>query len=279
LSVPTFAWAIEMGRVHRLCPDDRCLLMVLANLANLVDGRLACWPLLATLTVDTGLPKRTLIRSIERLEAVKLISTQPRGRGQTYYIERRLNGAKVAPNGSGNGAVVAPEKAANGAMQAPLISATEAPVEPRMVPNLHTTGAKSARLGHFPPTPPLLPLNQEEEPRREDPPLVPPQAGGKRGKPLPADWRPSSRSIALGFDLGMTQAEVLFEVEAMRDWASHKGETSLDWNARLNNWLRRSHRQKLPPQRLMQAKEAQHEERMDAFRQAHAAAKAREMVQ
>jgi hypothetical protein len=133
MSVPAFAWAIEMGRVHLLCSDDRCLLMVLANMA---DKHLECFPLQSTLMADTGLPKRTLIRSTQRLEAAGLVRTEPRGRSLTYHIQRPTNGATVAPDRSGNGAALAPDNPLKGATQAPLNGATKAPVQ--------VNGAKSA---------------------------------------------------------------------------------------------------------------------------------------
>jgi len=106
-----------------------------------------------------------------------------------------------------------------------------------------------------------------------------------RPKSLPDGWQPHARSFALGFELGLSREEVLIEADQMRDWASHKGETGLDWNARFNRWLRQTIQRRLPPLRLvaqatsMQAKEARYASQQDAFRQAHAAAKAREMVQ
>jgi hypothetical protein len=233
-----------MGRVHDLCPDDRCLLMVLANMATLVDGRLACWPVLATLTIDTGLPKRTLIRSIERLEAKKLVSTQPRGRGQTYYIERSMNGARVAPNGSGTGARVAPDEAANGARQAPMTGASVAPIGPRMVPNLQTNGAKSARFAKTPPTPPSSLLKQEEEPREE---IVPPASGGRRDRSSGSDgfdafWlaypRKASKRAALKcWDGAIKRAG---SVEAiMAGLASHRFNRDPEFIPYPSTWLNR----------------------------------------
>jgi len=175
MSVPAFAWAIEMGRVHRLCPDDRCLLMVLANMA---DKHLECFPLQSTLMADTGLPKRTLIRSTQRLEAAGLVRTEPRGRSLTYHIQRPTNGATVAPDRSGNGAALAPDNPLKGATQAPLNGATKAPIQARMVPNEQTNGAKSANEWCHGGTSPYININQEKrnqerEPRKEDSPQTP----------------------------------------------------------------------------------------------------------
>ena len=121
--------------------------------------------------------------------------------------------------------------------------------------------------------------------QEENPPVRRASAPKPRPKSLPDGWQPHPRSFALGFELGLSREQVLSEADQMRDWASHKGETGLDWNARFNRWLRTTARSHLPPLRLvaqataMQAKEARYASQQDAFRQAHAAAKAREMVQ
>jgi len=193
MSVPAFAWAIEMGRVHRLCPDDRCLLMVLANMA---DKHLECFPLQSTLMADTGLPKRTLIRSTQRLEAAGLVRTEPRGRSLTYHIQRPTNGATVAPDRSGNGAALAPDNPLKGATQAPFSArkgATVAPVMENRVngatvaPVIPTTGAKSANEWCHGGTSPYININQEkinqEREERKNPPQTPPVPGGAERVP------------------------------------------------------------------------------------------------
>lgn len=204
MSVPAFAWAIEMGRVHRLCPDDRCLLMVLANMA---DKHLECFPLQSTLMADTGLPKRTLIRSTRRLEVAGLVRTEPRGRSLTYHIQRPTNGATVAPDRSGNGAALAPDNPLKGATQAPFSArkgATVAPVEPTngatqapvmenrvngatVAPVIPTTGAKSANEWCHGGTSPYININQEkinqEREERKNPPQTPPVPGGAERVP------------------------------------------------------------------------------------------------
>jgi len=193
MSVPAFAWAIEMGRVHRLCPDDRCLLMVLANMA---DKHLECFPLQSTLMADTGLPKRTLIRSTRRLEVAGLVRTEPRGRSLTYHIQRPTNGATVAPDRSGNGAALAPDNPLKGATQAPVMptnGATQAPVMENRVngatvaPVIPTTGAKSANEWCHGGTSPYININQEkinqEREERKNPPQTPPVPGGAERVP------------------------------------------------------------------------------------------------
>jgi hypothetical protein len=127
---------------------------------------------------------------------------------------------------------------------------------------------------------PPVRIHQEENPpeRRASAPKA-------RAKALPDGWQPHVRSFALGFSLGMNREEVLVEAAQMRDWASHKGETGLDWNARFDRWLRTTAQRRLPPLRLvsqataMPAREARYASVQDVFRRQHAEAKAREMVQ
>ena len=45
--------------------------------------------------------------------------------------------------------------------------------------------------------------------------------------------------MALGLDLGLAAAEVLFEADRMRDWGRSGARTAVDWDARFANWLRR----------------------------------------
>lgn len=121
--------------------------------------------------------------------------------------------------------------------------------------------------------------------QEENPPERRASAPKPRPKSLPDGWQPHARSFALGFELGLSREEVLVEADQMRDWASHKGETGLDWNARFNRWLRETARRRLPPLRLvsqatsMQAKEARYAEVQDVFWRARADALEREAME
>jgi hypothetical protein len=83
----------------------------------------------------------------------------------------------------------------------------------------------------------------------------------------------------------MNREEVLVEADQMRDWASHKGETGLDWNARFDRWLRTTAQRRLPPLRLvsqatpMQTREARYEAVKDAFRRGRAEAQAHDAME
>jgi hypothetical protein len=81
---------------------------------------------------------------------------------------------------------------------------------------------------------------EAEAERKEGPPLgSPPKPGGRRATLLPEDWVPNPKAMALGVDLGLAAAEVLFEADRMRDWARDKRAKGADWDARFANWLRR----------------------------------------
>lgn len=68
-----------------------------------------------------------------------------------------------------------------------------------------------------------------------------PRATGKNPRnahPIPDDWQPSGKALALGVSLGLTNTEIAFEADKMRDWARSKPSKAADWDARFNNWLR-----------------------------------------
>ena len=76
--------------------------------------------------------------------------------------------------------------------------------------------------------------------RKEEPPLGPPQSrGGRPQHALPDDWVPGPKAFALAAGLGLTNAEVLFEADKMRDWGLATNGKAANWDARFNNWLRK----------------------------------------
>jgi hypothetical protein len=102
-----------------------------------------------------------------------------------------------------------------------------------------------------PNTPPNTPPNRSpnrspntksksvESERKEGPPPSPPaKLGGRPATTLPDEWVPNPKAFALGTDLGLANAEVLFEADKMRDWARAKAGKAADWDARFNNWMR-----------------------------------------
>jgi len=94
-------------------------------------------------------------------------------------------------------------------------------------------------------------LEAEAERKEGTPPSPPAKSGGRPAHALPEDWVPNPKAFALGTSLGLTDAEVLFEADKMRDWALAKAGKAANWDARFNNWLRneiadRSRRRFLP---------------------------------
>ena len=63
--------------------------------------------------------------------------------------------------------------------------------------------------------------------------VVPP----KRARALPDDWTPSEDHRALAAQRGV---DCDLEASKMRDWATDKGATGKDWDARFRNWLHRA---------------------------------------
>jgi hypothetical protein len=80
--------------------------------------------------------------------------------------------------------------------------------------------------------------NVESESKEGTPPSPPAKSGGRPPHALPGDWVPNPKAFALGTSLSLTDAEVLFEADKMRDWALAKAVKAANWDARFNNWLR-----------------------------------------
>lgn len=74
-------------------------------------------------------------------------------------------------------------------------------------------------------------------PSRPDPLSSTKKEGGNRARPLPPDWQPNDAHRALAAQRGV---DCDLEASKMRDWASDKGATGKDWDARFRNWLHRA---------------------------------------
>lgn len=61
--------------------------------------------------------------------------------------------------------------------------------------------------------------------------------GAKRARALPDDWTPTEDHRALAAQRGV---DCDLEASKMRDWATDKGATGKDWDARFRNWLHRA---------------------------------------
>src|SRR6185369_10934009 len=157
MSIPAVGWAIKQGERLELSPSERCLLMVLADMAN---GDRFCWALLATLARMTGIKQRMLIKAVQRLEACGLISTEPYGKSRKYYILRPVNGAQ---NAHVTHAPPAPEKPRKRALDAHVRQkhAPDAPKAPEHVqtPLEHVQNPAKTCAPHSPRT---FKYNQEE---------------------------------------------------------------------------------------------------------------------
>lgn len=61
--------------------------------------------------------------------------------------------------------------------------------------------------------------------------------GANRARALPDDWTPSEDHRVLAAQRGV---DCDLEASKMRDWATDKGATGKDWDARFRNWLHRA---------------------------------------
>jgi hypothetical protein len=250
---------MERGATLSLSPSERLVLLYLSDTAN---GSKVCWPGQETIVRFTGLALRTVRAVIPALVRYGLIEVESRpGVVTRYHILRSdtpANGHGGNDEHPGNPSQGTPADSARVAHQTPANSIPP-PGNPSQGdpgnmshgdqgdPGKCDTGPRQMVM----PTPakctpePKRTKKENQERKEEPPPMSPPSGVGKRGRPLPADWQPHARSLAMGFDLGMSREQIVAEAEAMRDWAAHKGETGHDWDRRFSNWLRESHRRGL----------------------------------
>lgn len=69
------------------------------------------------------------------------------------------------------------------------------------------------------------------------------EAGKGRGSRLPADFEPAPEILALGRERGLTDFEILDQLERFRDWANAAtGQAGVkrDWQAAFRNWIKRA---------------------------------------
>lgn len=85
--------------------------------------------------------------------------------------------------------------------------------------------------------------------------------GAKRARALPDDWTPSEDHRTLAAQRGV---DCDLEASKMRDWATDKGATGKDWDARFRNWLHRAE-----PPRGSQQRPNRDAASRDALVQAH----------
>ena len=71
MSFVAIRWAFKQTASHR----DKLVLLALANRAN-EQGH--CWPSMKTIGIDCGMSRHTVLRSVDRLRKLGLISTEER---------------------------------------------------------------------------------------------------------------------------------------------------------------------------------------------------------
>lgn len=99
-------------------------------------------------------------------------------------------------------------------------------------------------------------------PSRPDPSPSPTEREApKRARALPDDWTPNEQHRTLAAQRGV---DCDLEASKMRDWATDKGATGKDWDARFRNWLHRAE----PPRGTQQRANREVDSR-DSLVQAH----------
>ena len=107
------------------------------------------------------------------------------------------------------------------------------------------------------------PIGEGEKGRRGEGEKHSPSERGtrKRARALPDDWTPSEDHRTLAAQRGV---DCDLEASKMRDWATDKGATGKDWDARFRNWLHRAE----PPRSTQQRPNREVDSR-DSLVQAH----------
>jgi hypothetical protein len=164
------------------------------------------------LTHISGKTRQREVASLLReLEDANVFSRTADG---TIFCRRMVNDFKASEEGRANGAKGGnPNLKRNG-------------VNPPPYPNGLTGGVK-------------LEAEAEAEEERETPIGVSARAHARRHKqPLPADWNPSPKEVAVGRQLGLQPLDIDREADRLRDWAAAGGVAKADWDAFFRLWLR-----------------------------------------
>lgn len=176
------AWeAVGIGYQAKLA------LLALADCCNQERDTNRCWPSLPWLTTRTGLPRRSLIRALDELEARGLMErSRGKGHSSTQYRLVLAPGAAVnraeAPPPPPRAAPLTPDLAVPLAPAATDCGAPLAPQTGTVVPPRHLSSAPQA------PRTRKEPGKKREQ--RERASLPAPGRGRSLSDPLALDWRP-----------------------------------------------------------------------------------------
>ncbi len=252
------AWAIEQANRCAMPAAERLLYVVLVERASAAGY---CSPSQHILMDDTGLVDRHIRRLTDKLERRGYIRTEKHGRTLYYHIVR-ANGMDPEPKKYRTQSPVSePVIPDTESAIDPPTPDTESPVTPRIpepesgIPGQYRTPKPvfSPQIELFPRARVDSPYLEKKEEDSESPSLgkgeevQEEREGGaenptpktpKRAFQLPDSWSPNAYSFSLGRELGLTDDEIRFEVDAMRDWALDKQQTGTQWDRRFNNWLR-----------------------------------------
>lgn len=226
----------------RLKPIDRLVALALVKYA---DGNGECFPSYETIAADTGIPRRTVARSLETLVAAVADDSPLEvrrthrarqdgrgGRSSNLYVVRlrvpateavnALLSASVALNGGNSGGGLS----ANGAG----LSAKTAGVECQALAlDLPSDLPRDLPRGAAPPVQlTLTPVVRTAKKTRKP---------GRPFLPLADDFTPTDEDRAAGTRAGLDAHETTLAIERFRLHARSRNRKSADWHADLQAWL------------------------------------------
>ena len=201
MSCQHFIWAMEEGRIRKLAPSDRLVLLAMADHANSIG---LCWPSLPTLADYTGLSPRTCHTAVHRLEAVGLVSIELRGRVSHYTLLmpstdakplQPLQGSK-SHNGSEHCQPLQPLPDKHYQPLQRVLGSEARPLQPLQPHPCKSPPSTLATIASKP-TKYNLPRNLERAYAREEAVRInSPFEGSKQGPPPPRDHEPTPAEVA-----------------------------------------------------------------------------------
>lgn len=231
MSIEAMVWAMDQQVVTN--PTDRLVLIVLANSAR-EDGT-AAFPSIALIRRRSGLARRTVITSLQRLQEAGVIKP-----GNERVVAAHIPRADMRPKTydlvMSNGVHLTAERGASDDISRGAAAARGASDDTNGV---HLTTERGAAAA---PNPSL----SQHRSQQEEPPCVPPSEKSastktsSRATRLPENWSPNEKNLSDAISQNFTEQEVSHEAEQFRDYHLARGSSFKDWNAAWRTWLRNS---------------------------------------
>ena len=214
MSMAALTWA---RRQSTGSPVAKGLLLLLADYAD--DSGL-CWPSQTTLAREFEASKRTILRTLQSLEAAGLLQRETMHRDDGSRGTDRIRLALGALDGGGEPLTPPGDSLTGGGdTESPGVVSesqgggdTESPREPSSKPSVGTT----------------LALFESSAPARP--------AKASPSKRCPADWHPKAEHHRIAAERGLSLEDVDREIANIRDHEFKRSYT--DWDAVARKWLR-----------------------------------------